>query len=85
MDVDIRAVEAYARVKAILARLDGIHTANQERQQQGLANAYGPEEFFAAERDLEAIADSLSAKWTPEQHGQMVADAVNEVRKDGAA
>ena len=59
MDVDIRAVEAYARVKAVLARIDAMHCANQERQSQGLANAYGPQELFAAEGELEVIADSI--------------------------
>ncbi len=62
LDVDLVAVEAYARVKAVCARIDAMHVANQERQEQGLANAYGAEELFAAERDLEAIADSLNAE-----------------------
>ena len=41
---------------AINARIDGMKVANQERRENGYANAYGSDEFFAAERELEELA-----------------------------
>lgn len=41
---------------AINARIEGMRISNQARQENGYANAYGDDEFFAAERELEELA-----------------------------